>query len=226
MIIQERSYSGPIFRPRPEIHWDKSGQLLIIATPWGPRSSAKKAIQVIQDYFVSAQEDEEATSPFARMTCLSPLANHLRIAVKLANDTIYNEDNKREFVSGIELFVMVRHNQEAVWTQIGYPYAFLDRSERPLIAFGTQIDLSTEFSVGDHTLAPLPHKILGIEKSSDFAVETFRPSREDRLILISRSGIPSSFFQIEKENRTLDHLSTVFSKDNPDLPFWLGVVNF
>src|SRR5688572_90445 len=131
MKITERSYGGKIFRPRPEIHLSPGGDLLIVATPWGPRSSAKKAIQVIQDHLQSARSDQEATSPFSHLTCLSPLANSLRAGIKLANDVIYSEDNKNEYISGVELFVFSRRGAEAVWAQVGFPAAYLDRLQRP-----------------------------------------------------------------------------------------------
>ena len=223
MTIHERSYSGQLYRPRPEIHIEGQGELVVVATPWGPRSSAKKAIQVIQDYLLSSQQDEEATSPFSRMTCLSPLANDLRIAIKLANDIIYNEDNKNEFISGIELFVMAKNDQEVVWAQIGYPYLFLDRPHRPLISIGSQLDLSTEFSRGHETLAPLPSKLLGLETSSDFAIETFRPAAQDRFILLARSGSPAALYNLPESKRSLDQISTLLSNENPELPFWLGI---
>ncbi len=153
------------------------------------------------------------------------MANDLRIAIKLANDTIYNEDNKSEYTSGIELFVLAKQPHQIVWAQIGYPYLFLDRPERNLISMGSQLDLSSEFTKDRHTLAPLPAKLLGVETSSDFTVETFKPSARDRMILISRSGVPPEVFSISAKDRTVDGLSRIMSNDNSQLPFWLGILD-
>lgn len=224
MLLSERSYSGQLFRPRPEIHVEEGGHLIIIATPWGPRAAAKKTIKVIQDYFLSLQQDEEVTSPFARMTCLSPLANDLRTAVKLANDTIYHEDNKNEYISGVELFVMARGPQEAVWAQIGYPCVFLDRPQRSLVPLGSHLDLAIEYSLGAKTMAPLPNKILGLDPSSDFSIESFRPAQHDRIVLLSRSGTPHDVFKLSAGERNMDQLSRLLSEDDPELPFWIGIL--
>lgn len=226
MKLNERSFSGRSFRPRPEIHADPDGHLLIVATPWGPRSAAKKVIQVIVDYLNSVQHDSEATSPFAMLTCLSPKANYLRIAVKLANDHLYNEENKNEYISGVELFAMMRSPQEIVWVQIGYPYLILDRSQRPLIALGTQQDLVTEHSKYNTSLSPLPCKLLGLDPSSDFAIESMHPITGDRLILVSRSGLPIDIHTLPSEKRDLEEISRLLSKDDPELPYWVGVVDF
>ncbi|OFZ10855.1 MAG: hypothetical protein A2Z20_03865 [Bdellovibrionales bacterium RBG_16_40_8] len=225
MSFIEKSYSGKVFRPRPEILIENNLDLVIIATPWGPRSSAKKAIQVIRDYFLSSQQDEEATSPFSRLTCLSPLANDLRIAVKLANDTLYNEDNKNEYISGVELFVTARRLQEVAWIQIGYPFVLLNRPQRPLTPFGSQLDMSIEFSLSAKTLSPLPCKMLGLENNSDFSIESFRPNLNDQFVLVSRSGVPSEIFGLPAAERNLDKISHLLSKNDPSLPFWLGILN-
>jgi hypothetical protein len=225
MALQERSYSGQLFRPRPEIHTDND-RLLILATPWGPRSSAKKAIQVITDHFHATQQDHEATSPFHKLSCLSPLANNLRVAVKMANDLIYNEDNKNEYVSGLELLVIARNQYEMACVQIGMPMVLLDRPYRALTPLCVQSDLATEFSFGSRLLAPLPHQLLGSESSSDFSVFSFRPAEQDRLVLISRSSLPASVYALHAGSRNLDNISQLLANDDSDLPFWAGVLSF
>src|SRR5580700_8765484 len=102
MNLKERSYSGTMFRPAPEIYIEEDGSIGIIATPWGSRQAAKKIIDVLKDYILSARQDMEATSPFQLLTCLTPLANNLRVGVMLANDLLYREDNKAEYTTGVE----------------------------------------------------------------------------------------------------------------------------
>jgi hypothetical protein len=223
MGFEERSYNSHLFRPRPEVHVERDESLIIVATPWGSRPAARKAIQIIQDYYLSSRQDNEATSPFAKLTCLSPMANHLRIAVKLANDAIYHEDNKREFVSAIELFVLARSHNEIVWTQIGQPFALLDRPQRPLTPLGNFQDLSVEFSTQARALAPLPHRLLGLDNSSDFSIESFRPHYQDRLVLLSRSGLAPSIFQLSPADRNLKYITELLSQDDVDLPFWAAI---
>jgi len=199
--------------------------LLIIATPWGPRSATKKAIQTIKDYFHSSQQDREATSPFHKLSCISPLANDLRIAVKLANDVIYNEDNKNEYISGIELLVLARSQNEICWVQCGQPSILLDRPRHPLTPLGPFQDLATEFSLGPQLLSPLPNQLIGVDSVSDFCVQSFRPAQHDRLILISRSILTTDLMSLSPGDRRLDRIAKALAQDDPDLPFWIGHLN-
>ena len=226
MNLVERSYGGDLFRPRPEIYIDNNGQIIVIATPWGPRSSAKKAIQVITDHFLASQQDREATTPFHKLSCLSPIANDIRVAVKMANDVIYYEDNKNEYISGVELFVLAQQKNEVAWIQVGMPAVFLDRPQRSLAPLGSHCDLASEFSMGPQLMTPLPSHLLGIENSSDFAVHSFRPAPHDRFVILSRSGSPSSIYQLSAGDRQIDNLSRLLAQDDKDLPFWLGILDF
>lgn len=226
MSFEERSYSSDVFRPRPEVVYDESNGLLIIATPWGPRGSARKAAQFLQDQLLSAREDAEATSPFAKLTCLSPLANQVRLAVKMVNDTIYQEENKQEYVSGIELTVIQKFNHEIVIAQIGQPFLLMDRPATGLTPLGTQIDLSSELSFETEMVPPLPNHVLGVDPTSDFAVQSIRYSAGDRYLLISRSSLPASVYSMPYGQRSLSEISRSLAQSNDRVPFWIGAVTF
>src|SRR4051794_4042535 len=108
MSFDERSFMGKVMRPSPEVHVEADGSFGAVVTPWGSRGSVKRVIETMSDFIMSAKNDMEATSPFQMMTCISPSANNLRAAVMLANDTIYREENKHEYQSGVELFAFAR----------------------------------------------------------------------------------------------------------------------
>jgi hypothetical protein len=222
MSFSERSYSGEIFRPRPEVIATEDGSLLVVATPWGPRNSARKMAQFIQDSFLSARDDHEATSPFARLTCLSPLANQLRLTVKLANDMLYNEENKNEYLSGCELTAIARTQNEIVFIQIGFPFVMLDRPTSGLTPMGYQSDLATELSMGQGMLPPLPSQLLGLDPTSDFSVHSLRPVRGDRFVLVSRSSIPAEIYALPFGRRGLDDITKTLAATDARTPFWLG----
>ncbi len=225
MELLERSYSGKIFRPRPEIHCDPQGNLCIVATPWGNRSVAKKVIQSILDFFMSARADEEVTSPFATITTLSPMANNLRISIMLANDTIRREENRAEYHGGVELFVGAKFDREFCFAQIGGPHLLLNRSGFDLQVLSGAPDLALYNSGKSQLLAPLPNALLGISETSNFAVQTARLEANDQLILLHRSLIPPRLLALSEERRDLKGLSQVLANHSPDLPFWLGLLN-
>jgi hypothetical protein len=223
MILSERSYSGKVFRPRPEIHCDPSGNLCIIATPWGHRSSARKVIQHIVDFFMSARSDEEVTSPFQVLENLTPTANNLRVAVMLANDSIFREENRAEYLTGIELFVAAKNQNELTWLQIGGPHVYLDRPGYELKAIGVDTDWSASYS-NQHLLAPLPSQLLGLAATSNFAVHSIHVESDDRLVVVQRSVIPASLLAAQRSQRNLNHMSQILARQSTDLPFWLGLV--
>ncbi len=223
MKFLERSYSGKYFRPTPEILCEPENGLLIITTPWGPRQGAKKISESIRDFLMSVIQDQEVTSPFQKLTCVSPMANNLRAAIMLANDMIYREENGSEYNSGYELCVLFWNRQECVWAQIGQPQIFLDRHPNYLTALSSSTDLAGAHSADlKASLAPLPSQLLGLYSTSNFSVHGFKPLPGDQLILTSRSFITPYFLAATKNERRLEELSRRLSKDNVDMPFWLA----
>lgn len=225
MAIEERSYSGKLFRPKPELHFEEDGSLGIVATPWGPRQSAKRAIDLLKDYILSAREDMEATSPFQMLTCLSPLANNLRVGMMLANDTIYREDNKSEYMSGVEILVFAHQHGELAFAQVGYPHLFLARKTMPWIPLSVQIDLATEMSQAPEILPPLPQNLIGLHNTTNVNISSFKTQPGDKLILLSHSVVSHPLFTLSFDRAKLDAISDSLAVEYPELPFWLGVVD-
>ncbi|MCB0365702.1 MAG: hypothetical protein H6624_18760 [Bdellovibrionaceae bacterium] len=222
MNLQERSYNGQFTRPRPEVHVEEHASLVIIATPWGNRSGARRAIQSITEFFLAAKDDVEVTSPFQKLTCLSPMANNLRVAVMLANDIVYQEENRSEYLSGLELFVGAKDGNEFSFIQVGHPQIFLDRPGADLITTGCLTDLALDFSPKRKKFAPLPNTLLGVHSTTAPTIRTLRIGEGDRVVLLSHSWVPTPFFSLERGKRNLDSLSSVLANQAPDEPYWLG----
>lgn len=223
MEIEQRSYSGKVFRPAPEVHLEADGSLGIIATPWGNRATARRAIEILCDFVLSAKDDMEATSPFQKLTCLSSLANHVRVGMMLANDTIYREENKSEYQGALEICMFARNEFEVAIAQVGQPHVLLSRAEVPILPLGIEPDLVQEWSQPPQLLHPLPSNVIGLHTTSNFMVRSFRPQADDKLVFVSRSFLPSVIFKTPKNFRTLEGFSAILARENPDVPFWLGV---
>lgn len=222
MILKERSFGGNLFRPRPEIHCD-SKELIIIATPWGPRRSAKLAVQVMLDYFLSSRDDRETTSPFERLSCLSSAANNLRIAAMLANDAIWRRENNNEYLAGVEIFASCFFNQEFTWVQVGQPHLFLAKQEQQsLMPLSSSLDLALEMSQARELLPPLPNQMLGVDSSVNLFTSSYRPRKGDHLILLSRSDFPASLYSAPPEE---SKISEILANDDPNRPYWLGIID-
>jgi len=224
--FEHRSYSGRQFRPRPEIHFDRDNQLLLVATPWGPRQSARKVIDCILDYYVLARSDQEVTSPFEKLSCLSMAANHLRTATLLANQLLYREDNRDEYRVGVELFGASFVDHELVWLQAGQPSIVLARQTGKVVSLGGSTDLAFDLSSSNELLPALPSQLLGLDSSINFTINSFRPYDRDRLILMSHSCLPASIYSTGYESMQLDELVRSLARTDPETAFWLGVLEF
>jgi hypothetical protein len=225
LTLEERPYAGKTFRPLPEIHLDPSSGSLIVATPWGPRTAARKAIDRMLEFLALAREDREATSPFERLSCLSGPANNLRIGALLANDIIYREDNAQEYRAGVELFAMNIEDNEVVWVQAGSPQILLNRRGRGLLPLGSLVDLSFDMSDDPkEILPPLPSQLLGLDSSLNLTLNSFRARPGDRVVLLSHSQLPQSLFNMKDDELSLETLSRQLARIHPDLAFWLGIV--
>ena len=232
--FEERPYAGNSFRPQPEILLDPQAQLLIVATPWGARSAATKVIGRMTDYLSLARTDNEATSPFERLSCLSTQANNLRVAALLANEILYREDNQNEYNSGVELFAAIVDDNELVWLQAGNPQILLSRKGRSLLPLGSQIDLAYDLSEGTELLPALPAQLLGLDLSLNLNINSFRARPGDQLVLLSHSLLPDFLFSQELKSSqkiaenaplSLEPLSRSLARACPNLAFWLGILS-
>ncbi len=223
--FESRPYSGSSFRPRPEVYADADTNLLLVATPWGARSSAKRVIDKILEYYTLAKGDREVTSPFERLTCLSTAANNLRTATLLANEMLYREDNRNEYRAGVELFGASFVDNEFVWLQVGQPQILLSREGERLMPLGGYVDLSLDLSEGKELLPALPNQLLGLDSTVNVSMNSFRAKPGDRIILMSHSSPPPLLYGLGRETLTLDHISRVLAKSDPDLAFWIGILH-
>lgn len=226
MKFEEQSYNSKWFRPSPEIYLDDGGTLLIVSTAWGSPNGAKKVNQTISDYFLASTADREVTTPFRRLTCLSSLANSLRIATLLANDRIYREDNREEFSTGVELFAAALNGSEFVYVQIGHPNLLVlppMGSPQPL---SVQADLSFDIARDQDAVPPLPGQLLGVEETCNFAVQSFQIKQGDKLLLVSRTLFSPLLVQPKSFDVSIDKIGHSLAKEKPQLPFWLGLIEF
>jgi hypothetical protein len=224
MYFEERPYSGDFFRPRPEIHFDNSSGLLIVATSWGAREAGRKVIEHMLDYLKLVDDDVEATSPFERLDCLSGTANNLRIATLLANEALYREDNQTEYKAGVELFACSFFENEMAWLQLGHPQVLFCKGQGFPCCVGGSTDLAFEMSSHVTPLPPLPNSLLGLSASLNLSIGQQRINSSDKLVLMSHSALPAEIYQLPTSQITLDALISQVSKPNRNEAFWLGLL--
>jgi hypothetical protein len=225
MIMNQRSYGGKLFRPKPVIHEEEN--LLVLATCWGVGDNTNRVVEEISKYVNAAIGDVEVTSPFEYVTSLSKEANYLRVATLLANDLVFRGENRSEYNSGYEVLILLKSHEQVTWAHVGGPHLLLKKSQRPLVPVLTQFDLSTELSTPNVVLPPLPSRLLGMDSSCQIICGDVTLAKDDQLVLTSSSQLPSAFWlESQKAPVNLEKVTNWMSKDNPEMPFWIATVNF
>lgn len=226
MKLEHRFFSGKSFRPNPSFLLDEGLNIFSVATPWGPAFQTKKTLEFLVQNYENLSADEEKTNLYSPLKSLSPEENLLRSLVLSCNEWIFEEQNqKKEYVFGYELFCGNFKNGKMTFVQIGQPFVYLDRPKLPLQYLGSVLDFSASFSKGER-LAPLPSQIIGIHPDSHFPVLSFPVAPEDRLLFISRDFVSGSVLDIPREERNLDHILSVLTEENENSPCWIGLLSF
>lgn len=221
-----RSYSSKLFRPQPVISQDLEKSILVIATPWGQKNAAEKTTELIHNFYLSSIEDLEATSPYEFIFSLSKEANLLRTSVLLANEKVFQEENFDEYSSACEVIAVTKVGNEVHLIQVGQPSLYLHRKGFAVQPLACSLDLSMNISHNQDLASPLPSKLIGLEKNIDIAVHTFIPQQRDRLIFLSRTFAPETFFNLKNTDFTMVDLTRSIAKENTANPFWLAILEF
>lgn len=224
MIIQERSYSPGIFRPKPTIIQELDNQLMIIATNWGQPESAQKMISEITKYVSATIGDIEVTTPFQFLPQFSPQVNSLRIASFLANEMIFRTDNKSDYSAGMEVCILLKYKNQLSWLQYGHPNIFLLRGQKTIQPLSINSDISMNFK-SQTKPAPLPQFLLGIDPIISPQVGQIQLQSEDQILLLASSEIPACTYSLGSEKKSLSEFVLSLSQENEDMPFWLGLVS-
>lgn len=227
MKIVERSYSSKLLRPRPVIHAEADGSLIIITTSWGPAEHASRVNDEILKYVQAAVADVEVTSPFEFLTCLSDEANYLRVATMICNERFYRADNKVEYTAGVEMLVLLKRGAHIAFAQVGGPHLMIQRPGQDLAPVSVQYETALELAnTGAPTLPPLPQTLLGIDSSINIRSGDFRHHSQDQLVAYAGSFWPGQLWQDMSATRGLDLTSMTnrLAQKNPDAPFWLGLI--
>ncbi|KYG67665.1 hypothetical protein [Bdellovibrio bacteriovorus] len=224
MKLQERSYSTKILRPKPLVHQEDDGSLIIVATSWGQPEHAQRALDEVVKYVSAAKSDVEVTSPFEFLSCLTDEVNYVRTGILIANDILYRGENKMEYFSGVEILALFRRGTQLAWAQVGCPSLFIQRKNKSLQPLSIGLDLSSERLDDGDSLPPLPAQLLGLEPTCSIQCGHTSVNDGDRLILLASTTIATSLWVSQSEPAELGSVTTKMIQENPEAPFWLGLI--
>lgn len=226
MKLQERSYSSKILRPKPQIHMEEDGSLIVIATSWGQPEHAVRATEEIVKYVNAAKADVEVTSPFEFLSCLSDEVNYVRTGMLIANDILYRGENKTEYFSGVEILAIFRRGPQVAWAQVGCPSILMQRRDQSLQPMAMSLDLSSEFHFAEEALSPLPAQLLGLEPTCDIHCGHTYIRGGDQLVLLSSAQVAQALWTSGREPLNLTTVTNRMIQEAPETPFWLGLLEF
>lgn len=185
-------------------------KLILILRAWGASEHNQKFIDEVVHYLSSTQADIEVTTPFEYQENLSSLANRTRVALLLAHDYFYRNENKNEYLVGFEATVLFGSKNEIAWSSVG-------RFELGKIVGGTVrtyvnngTDLDSE--------ALLPVQLIGIEREIDIASGSLTLNPEDKIV------VASTFRNQIFVNETSNSIESLIDVRNGTGACWFSVI--
>lgn len=214
MKIEQRSFSGKSFRPKPLVEVDDQTQTLMVLTSWGSSSHAERVRDLMRD-FLSLTREPDSTRNFEYIESLGPTANRLKSAAHLGNQSLFMNENRTEYSAAVEMAVVTVEKGTLHWVQIGSPHLILESPH------GLQpLQYSPDWSWQIQQDAPLVSQALGLEKTCHFNCGSYHLQGGEALYLISRSHLPSKIFALSEPS--LESMAKVLSDDNSETPFWMS----
>ncbi|MDZ4678777.1 MAG: hypothetical protein SGI74_14870 [Oligoflexia bacterium] len=222
--ILQKTYPGQIARPSVEAVYFHNENLAMITTPWGAKDASTQLCQMVQNYYGSTLTDPDATSAYARLPGLSPVANSLRGAILLANEGLFDKFNKTIYTSACEALFIGFNKSEVCWVQVGQPHLLLLRDGK-LLTLESAIDLNLDYP----NQSPLPSKLLGVERQIEIQTKNLVTQNGDILIMLARTHVPCDFFVENLMNQSgaqvLEILFNIAVAKENDVPFWISTIS-
>ena len=177
MNIVTRSQQMKLKLPNSQIYHLLDNQLTIFLRAWGSQDYNQKMLDEISHYLSSAQADIDVTSPFDFHENLTSLANKTRIAVLLAHDYFYKNENASDFSVGFEVTVLFHSKSELAWSSVGrFGLKKIQNNHcNTLFESGTDLDSENLF----------PVQLVGIEKEIEVQSGSLFFDKSSQLILYS-----------------------------------------
>jgi hypothetical protein len=124
----------------------------------------------------------------------------------------------------VEIFGASFFDNELVWLQLGQPQILLSRANGRMLPIGGYLDLSLDLSEPGQLLPALPNQLLGLDTTVNLTLNSFRAQPGDKVMLLSHSSPPPALYSTGHENLSVDGISSMLAKSNPDIAFWVGIL--
>lgn len=176
--------------PQTEVISLMNDNLILFIRSWTDSSIVSKISDEINHFLTSAEADIEVTTPFEYFEHQSSVANKVRISLSLANDLIYNVENKDTYQHAAEIAIVYKTKNEMVIGAVGHFEATLESSlGQKVCVFNTGMSYQG--------LVPIPKNLLGLHKSLTLNLESIQWNKFSKLILTSNYNHSESVWSSE-----------------------------
>ena len=112
------SHNGQQKFPQTQVHNLLNDNLIVAIRLWSGPDAEQAVVDEILRFLSAADADLEVTTPFDYIENLSSLSNKVRIALLLANETLYAQ-NKEKYMQGYEIAICYKHQKEISVGSVG-----------------------------------------------------------------------------------------------------------
>ncbi len=192
MLAKTHAASGRQKMPNTQVATLLNDRLLVIIRSWNGVDINQKVIEEISHYVSAAEADLEVTSPFDYSENLTPYANKVKVALLLANHSVYNTDNRQVYQHGAEVAVFFQKNNEIAWASVGRFSILAHKANQQLKIY----DSGSKFD--EEVL--LPVDLIGIYKNPEISAGSFSVKKLDTLEIKSIFGQQESVWECTVTN--------------------------
>ena len=205
----------------PPVKFSNSDEnLLVLATPFGDTEQLQEALEKMVTQFEGLIADPDSTSPYSKLTCLTPTENLLYTSTQFLNDYIYSNHNKDHLDLGCDFCLLYKKNKMVYLSQIGWPLIVLHHDKK-------NIPISAEYSkapMDKENGTYLPWHILGLDSSVNAKIQSFAVDEKSKLLLLKSNENPDGLLTLYPSS--LESIAESFVEVHPNQGFWLGEVSF
>lgn len=221
MKMNERSFSGRFFRPRPIVEALDNSKSLLMAVPWGAKESAENVLLSARDAIgaVNGEQDPELTVAIGQSPILENVQQRLCRAVRVANEKNYLQYNATDYSSAAEFLGLVVEDKTLSWAQVGaiHLLVYNQKGLQPLC-------YSPDWAWQIQQNAPLLCQGVGLDSSCQIQSGSYRLLGSETVICIARSYIPQQLFAANSPD--LEELTRILAEESEQTPFWITTISF
>jgi hypothetical protein len=120
---------------------------------------------------------------------------------------------------------LFKRGPQIAWAQVGCPSLFISRKRQGLQPLSIGQDLSAEMHNLNGALPPLPSQLLGLDPTCYVQCGHTYVSEGDQLVLLASTSVSTSLWVQDNGELQLGSLTQRLIQDEPESPFWLGLVD-